>query len=158
MHSAVHPPAHPPGSAQVLSADERAACAVLADNLAASRLAAALGPVLCLAVLATLALHPGRSGWAQVGLGVCLLMLTLAERVLASRVALDAGLFDRLADGRLPDLALLDAGLQQVYDIPDHKRGRPLAPRLKGACRLQRWHFGAVTALLVLAVAAACTP
>ena len=150
-------PAQQPAEAQALSAGERAACAVLADSLAASRVAAALSPVLCLAVLATLALHPGRNGWAQIGLALCLLTLMLAERVLASRVALDAGLFDRLADGRLPDLALLDAGLQQVYSIPDHKRGRPLAPRLSGAHRLQRWHFGVVTALLALAVAAPFT-
>ena len=164
-----------PGGAvtQALSDDERSACAVLADSLAASRVVAALSPILCLATLAAVVWHPVRSSavlgaeglvfplvFSVVFLLVLLLLLLalmLAERVLASRVELDARLFDRLADGRLADLAALDAGLRQVFDIPEHKRGRPLAPRLAGASRLQRWHFGVVAALLVLAVATSFT-
>jgi len=83
-----------------------------------------------------------------------LVPLSIAERYLAVRVALDARLFGRLADGTLMTLDDLDAGLQQVLAMPAAKVGRPLAPRIAGARRLYRWQIVTVVLIVLLAILA----
>ena len=131
---------------QPLAPADRAACAVCADWLATApvlSLVAWLGVAAALAGLATGgAPHPV----------LLLVPLAIAERYLAVRVALDARLFHRLADGSLHTLAHLDAGLQQVLGVPPAKAGRPLHARIAGARQLYRWHAAAAALLVVLAV------
>lgn len=126
-----------------LSPTDRASCAVCADWLATApqwAWVAAPAALLCWAGVAR-----GGTAHALWLLGA----LLLAERVLAVRVALDARLFDRLADGRLEHLGQLDAGLHGVLRVPTAKAGRPLAPRIAGAMRLYRWHACACAAMVL---------
>jgi hypothetical protein len=147
----------PPVPVDGPSLADRAACAVCADALATHRLWGALALGCGLAVLlSSLAMPGGRLGSTHPGWVLpALLALTVLERFLASRVGLDALLFDRLARGELPGLAELDTGLQQVLGVPATRAGRPLGPRIEGARHLYRLHLGATAALAVLALAAA---
>ena len=88
---------------------------------------------------------------ARVAPLIALAVLTALERYLAVRVALDARLFDRLADGSLGDLQCLDGALQRVLAVPASKAGRALASRIAGTRRLARLHLAAVAALVATA-------
>jgi hypothetical protein len=153
-----HQAAITPAPSGGLSPTERAACAVCADALATHRLwgALALGCGLAVLLLSLAVPVPGgRLGVAHPFWPLpALLVLSTLERFLASRVQLDARLFDRLARGELPCLAELDTGLQQVLGVPAARAGRPLAPRIEGARRLYRLHLGAAAALALLALSA----
>ncbi len=135
-------------NATPLSTDERAACGVCAAWLATGVLCSQAAGLAVLAVLAA-ALAGGRLG-ASAPVLLVLLALGVAERVLALRVTLDARLFARLASGELATLAALDAGLQQVLQVPQAKAGRSLAARCAGAQRLYRGQMLCVLALITL--------
>lgn len=140
-----------------LTMEERAACAVCADALHASRSLSA-GALLAMAAVLLAAWGRTRFGTSPAVLGG-LLVLGLAERYLAMRVALDARLFDRLAAADaagLPGLPLLDVALQQVLRVPADTAGRLLAPRIGGALRLCRLHAAATVLLVALAALAWC--
>lgn len=132
-----------------LSAPDRAACAVVA---AAMHGAAGWSLVAGLTALAVLAAVVNRG--AATGALAVLVPLVVAERYAAWRVALDARLFDRLANGELPDLAELDGALQHVFAVPATKAGRALPERIAGARRLLRAQAGTHVLLIALAVAA----
>lgn len=134
--------------APVLGSADRAACAVCADWLATATVSAGAAGASAAAALAGVA-----TGGAPQPLLV-LLPLLLAERYLALRLALDARLFARLADGTLPGLGALDAGLAGALNVGAAKAGRPLATRIAGARRLHRWH---IVVALLCAVTAALT-
>lgn len=90
------------------------------------------------------------------------LLLGLAERYLALRLALDERLFDRLSqrlshgDGAHEPAALaeLDQALASLGLAPPAKAGRPLPPRIAGTLRLLRWHGTAVVLQLLLLASA----
>ena len=127
--------------------EDRADCAVCAALLHASRVweHLALAATLLGAVAASLPVP-------RVAVLIGLAVLAALERYLAVRVAIDARLFDRLADGRLGDLPRLDGALQRVLAVPASKAGRALAPRIAGARRLARLHLAAVGALVAAAI------
>ena len=131
---------------------ERAACAVCADLLATGTLTSGVVTVAVLAGLVGVALRDG-SAFILLALAAALLI----ERWLALRVALDARLFARLADGSLADLQLLDGALQQVLALPADRAGRELARRIAGAQRLFRAQLAA-TLLLLFVAGLACWP
>ena len=64
-----------------------------------------------------------------------IVVLAILEFWLASRVALDADLFDALAS-RHTDLAGFDRAMLGLRLIPSGKAGRPLDARIRGAFRL----------------------
>lgn len=80
--------------------------------------------------------------WRGDGVAIVLLVLALSpvERYLALRLRFDAGLFADLADGRIADLAALDAGLATLGVRRTPPRPRSLADRLAGSRRLWRFH------------------
>ena len=137
-------------TSEPLNASDRAACAVCADWL---RTAPAVSIAAWFAVAAALA---GLSTGGAPHPILLLVPLAIAERYLAVRVALDARLFDRLANGTLASLGDLDGGLQQVLAVSSAKAGRPLAPRIAGARRLYRWHTVTAALIVLLAVFAWC--
>ena len=129
-----------------LTVSDRAACAVCADWL---------GTAPAVSLIAWLAVAAALAGLATGGAPhpiVLLVPLAIAERYLAVRLALDARLFARLADGTLSTVGDLDSGLQQVFRLPAGKTGRPLAPRIAGARRLYRWHTITVVLIVLLAI------
>lgn len=138
-----------------LSTAECADCAVCASLLDTGRLWSGLAAVSALAVLLSLA-APGCRPLAThaPALLSALLATGVAERVLASRVHLDARLFAQLARADLPGLPALDAALRQVLNVPADKAGRSLAPRIAGAKRLYRWHLTSTLVLAGLGLAA----
>lgn len=71
----------------------------------------------------------------------------LAEFWLAARVAIDADLFAALADG---DLARFDEAMRRLGLMPQHKAGRPIDERIRGALRLLKLQV----ALLAVQIAA----
>src|SRR5205814_4038626 len=99
-----------------LSTGERAACAVCADWLSTGALWSHAALLAMLAVL--LAVATGTRSISRPGVLIPLLGLGAIERYLALRVALDARLFGRLAQGHLPGLPALDMALQQVLSVP----------------------------------------
>jgi len=133
-------------------ANDRAACAVCADLLATGTV---WSQATLLAVLAALA---AAATGARFGNSPVVLLLVLAvglvERYLATRVALDASLFARLARVDAPDLATLDTALQRVLGVSPAKSGRPLSARLAGARRLYRAQMASTLLLIALDVAA----
>ena len=132
--------------------DERAACAVQARWLQAGTAVAHLG--LGASLLAAALLHwlPPVGAWLCGGV----LLAGAAERVLALRLRLDAGLFTDLAQGRMASLPALDAALQANGLRRATASPRALAPRLQGTQRLQRWHVAVVVLqCLTLALAGA---
>lgn len=140
-----------------MNAADATLCRATACWLAAcARCGGALG--VGIGVVAALALLAPRSGGAAAAFAAALL-LVLPERVLALRVAFDAGLFRALAAGR-PDgaaqaLPALDTALQALR-LRAAAAPRPLAERVAGARRLGRHHLGVVlaqTVALALALA-----
>ncbi len=87
--------------------------------------------------------------WRHDASAIVLLVLaaTPLERYLALRLRFDAGLFADLADGRIADLAALDAGLAMLGVRKTPPRLRSLEDRLAGSRRL--WRFHAVVATLM---------
>ncbi len=130
---------------------DQAACAVQARLLQAGAPVAHLGLGASLLAVALLPWAQAETAW----LHAAVLLAGAAERVLALRLRLDAGLFADLAQGRIASLQALDdalqaTGLRRAPGLP-----RALAPRLQGAQRLQRWHAGLVGLQCVLLAAAA---
>lgn len=83
-----------------------------------------------------------------------IVVLAAVEFWLASRVALDADLFDALAS-RDTDLAGFDRAMLGLGLMPPGKAGRPLDARIRGAFRLlglQALTLGLQVALLVVFV------
>jgi hypothetical protein len=148
-----------------LSNDDRADCAVCADLLAMAPVPGALA--LVAAALAAWRWMAAPPPWPApiVAAGLATLLAVLLERYLAVRVALDARLFHRLAQGApagLPGLQALDGSLQRVLGRrPAGPQGahppRGLAARLAGARRLHRLHLAAVVLVLAGTGATACT-
>jgi hypothetical protein len=89
--------------------------------------------------------------WRGDAVAIVLLVLALSpvERYLALRLRFDAGLFADLADGRIADLAALDAGLATLGVRRTPQRPRTLDDRLAGSRRLWRFH-AIVVALMVV--------
>lgn len=135
-----------------LSAEERAACAVCADWLSTGALWSHTA-LLAMAAVLFAAATGSRLGSMQ-GVLISLLAIGLIERYLALRVALDARLFDRLAQGQLLDLPSLDKALQQVLSVPAIKAGRDLPSRVAGAQRLYRVHVSVTLLLIALSIVA----
>ena len=84
-------------------------------------------------------------------------LLGMVERYFTLRLRLDAGLFADRADGRIADLAALDAGLAAigVRSGTPTMPSRPLDDRIAGGRRLWRRHLAVVVvqaALTLLAV------
>ena len=131
-----------------LTDDERADCAVCAALLYASGVWQGLALVAVLLGAAAAALPVPRLPWL-----IALAALTLLERWLSGRVALDARLFDRLAAGGL-SLDGLDGALRRVLAVPTADARRPLAPRIAGAKRLAALHLAAVGLLVAFDLAA----
>jgi len=135
-------------SQELLTSPDRAACAVCADWL---------GTAPAVSLVAGFAVAAALAGLANGGAPhpiLLLVPLTIAERYLAVRLALDARLFGRLADGTLGTLDDLDAGLRQVLAVPARKAGRPLAQRIMGARRLHQWHTATVALMVLMAILA----
>ena len=143
-----------------MNAADIALCHTTARWLAAcGRCAGALsGGIAIVSALALLGPHrPGAAAGASFAAA---LLLVLPERLLALRLAFDAGLFRDLAadppgraDGpsalRLLDAALLSLGLRRApvrVPVPVPVPVRPLAERVAGARRLSRQHLGLVLA------------
>lgn len=127
--------------------DERwtaAACAArLAGQLQLGWLALLIGGV-GLVALALQAPSPWWCGAVLVG---------LAERYVAVRLAVDVRLFDRLG-GNQGDLQRLDAGLAALRMLPAGRAGRPLQQRVDGALGWARRHTLLVAAQVVIAALA----
>jgi len=128
-----------------LNAEDRARCAAMARWLGTSSVLGmmALG---CAVVVALGCLVQVWRGEAIV-IAVLVLASTPFERYLALRLRFDAGLFADLADGRIADLAALDAGLATLGVRKTPPRPRSLDDRLAGSRRL--WRFHAVVAALM---------
>jgi hypothetical protein len=137
--------------------NDRALCAASARLLQASGVIAAWGLALAIASMAVLALT-GRSlplvswlGFAAVAL------LGLAERYLAFRLRLDAGLFNDLADETIASLGALDHALQRLGLRKTAGEPRTLEDRLLGARQLLQRHGIVVTCQSLLFLLALLT-
>jgi hypothetical protein len=136
-----------------MTTDERVLCATTARWLQACT--AALGGLGAVSVLAAVLVL--LAGLPLPGLAAAVLLLALAERVLALRTRFDAGLFADLAQGPCtPDL--LDTALEGLGLRARRATSRPLADRVAGARRLTQQHallvllqFSAVAVQLLLA-------
>jgi hypothetical protein len=135
-----------------LDTRDRARCATMARWLGAS---SALG-AMALGCAAVLIFGCMLQTWRGDAVAVVLLVLVLSpvERYLALRLRFDAGLFADLADGRIADLAALDAGLVTLGVRNAPQRPRTLDDRLAGSRRLWRFHAG-VAALMAVGTAVA---
>lgn len=138
-----------------LDTHDRARCAVVARRMGATQPLDMLG----LACTAVMLLGMAAGAWRNEDLVLALAtaLLGVAERYFALRLRLDAGLFADLANGRIADLAALDAGLAAigVRTGAPTEPPRPLEARIAGCRRLWRWHLAVVTgqtALTLLAV------
>ncbi len=133
-----------------LDAADRARCATMSRWLDASSV---LG-TLALGCVAATAIGYLVGAWRGDMIGFALLVLTLTplERYLALRLRFDAGLFAELADGRIADLAALDAGLAMLGVRNAARSSRTLDDRLRGARRL--WRFHAIVCTMMAAVTA----
>lgn len=136
--------------ADQISTAERADCALCADWLSTVWVwsQAALLAMLCIVIAAA-----DGEFVSPIGI-IALLVVSILERALAVRVALDARLFDRLARNELGGLPTLDAALQRVLDVPLQKLGRDLPGRIAGAKRLYWFHVSSSLLLIGLAGAA----
>ena len=130
-----------------LDARDRARCAAMARWLGAS---SALG-AMALGCAAVLIFGCMLQAWRGDAVAVVLLVLVLSsvERYLALRLRFDAGLFADLADGRIADLAALDAGLAMLGVRNAPQRPRTLDDRLAGSRRLWRFHAVVVALMAV---------
>ena len=91
-------------------------------------------------------------GAALLAAAGAIVVLAAVEFWLASRVALDADLFDALA-ARHTDLAGFDRAMRGLGLMPPGKTGRPLDARIRGAFRLlklQALTLGLQIAVLVV--------
>ncbi len=142
-------------AAAALDPGERATCSAMARLLQADAVLALWGLAGSALAAAMLLLPPAigsaaaAAGWLVAALGA-----GLAERYLALRLRLDAGLFADLGGGRIGSLYALDAALAgtSLRAAPLHTR--PLDQRIAGAGRLLRWHV-ATLVLQALALVAA---
>lgn len=137
---------------QMLSASDRAACAVLSQWLQAQSALALWGLAASTLAAALLLARPMAHAASTMLLGAALLV-GAAERYLAVRVGLDAGLFGDMASGRIASLPLLDAslgrtGLRAAPTASSVRRG--LEDRLRGARRLVRGHMATLAAQALL--------
>lgn len=130
-----------------LNAEDRARCAAMSRWLGAS---SALG-AMALGCAAVLIFGCMLQTWRGDAVAVVLLVLVLSpvERYLALRLRFDAGLFADLADGRIADLAALDAGLAMLGVRNAPQRPRTLDDRLAGSRRLWRFHAVVVALMAV---------
>lgn len=124
---------------------DRSACIALAAWLHAQ---ARLAPLAwLLALIGGVVLVSGRASLTGMLLAAAVLVLVLAERYLALRIAFDAALFAAWGRGAL-DADALDAALlrlkQKVLPM------RPFDDRMAGALRLQRLYLGVIVAQLAL--------
>lgn len=128
-----------------LDTQDRARCAAMARWLGAS---SALG-TMALGCVVVVALGCLVQAWRDEAIIIVVLVLisTPFERYLALRLRFDAGFFADLADGRIADLAALDAGLAALGVRKTPQRPRMLDDRLAGSRRL--WRFHAVVAALM---------
>jgi hypothetical protein len=133
-----------------LDAADRARCATMSRWLDASSVLGTLA-LGCVAVAAIGSLVGAWRG-EIVGFALLVLALTPLERYLALRLRFDAGLFAELADGRIADLAALDAGLVMLGVRKSAHAPRTLDDRLRGARRL--WRFHAIVSILMAAATA----
>jgi hypothetical protein len=133
-----------------LDAMDRGRCATMSRWLGASSVLATLA--LCCTVATAIGYVVG--AWRDETMGLALLVLatTPFERYLALRLRFDAGLFADLADGRIADLAALDAGLGMLGLRKAAQSPRTLDDRLQGARRLWRRH--AIVAALMATLTA----
>jgi len=106
------------------------------------------------AALIGLLVHPAAIGpppWELAGVAILIALAGLAEAYFAIRVAFDAALFHRVANGpEAPDFAEIDQALTHLRLLPATKLARPVDRRIAGARRLLRFQ---VLALLVQVVA-----
>lgn len=126
----------------MIDALARARCATMARLLDAGRALEALGLALGLLAIAAwlLLFDPAADATAElVGLALAALALP-AERYLALRLRLDAGLFADLARGTIDTPQDLDDSLAALGLRPPAAITRPLDERLAGALRLVAWH------------------
>ena len=130
-----------------LNAEDRARSAAMSRWLGAS---SALG-AMALGCAAVLIFGCMLQTWRGDAVAVVLLVLVLSpvERYLALRLRFDAGLFADLADGRIADLAALDAGLAMLGVRNAPQRPRTLDDRLAGSRRLWRFHAVVVALMAV---------
>lgn len=135
-----------------MSVDDRARCAAMARWLGTSSV---LG-MMALGCAVVVALGCLVQVWRDEAIIIVALVLasTPVERYLALRLRFDAGLFADLADGRIADLAALDAGLVALGVRKTPPRPRSLDDRLAGSLRLWRFHAG-VAALMAVGTAVA---
>lgn len=139
-----------------MTAADRATCRVLARWLAAWRQAfGALGLGAAL-VAALVMLRPGALPQAALAACAAVLLLALAERVLALRLGFDAGLFADLGEDAAFTLEHLDGSLHALGLRAASARPRALTDRVAGARRLCVQHAGLVL-LQCAALAAAFT-
>jgi hypothetical protein len=129
-----------------LAPGPRALCATTAAWLSASR--SLSFPALASVALATLHLAHGGALWLSA---LAVLLLVLAERYLALRLAFDARVFEALAQGHIESSADFDAALRQLGFAKAAQAERSIEDRVGGAMRLWRWHVA--TLLLQLALA-----
>jgi hypothetical protein len=132
----------------MMPGDDRMACAACGARIAGQERLAWLS--LAVTAVALVALLQTRSAW-----WVPAVLLGVAERYVAARLAVDRALFAHLA--REGDLAQLDAALVTLGMIDPARGGRPLADRLAGVrAWLQRhtWITCAQLAAAALALGA----
>lgn len=129
------------------AADERITCTAVAAWLHAQRVVGHLA--LVLTVAAVLVLLAGRGSFMTVLLAAGVLVLSLAERYLALRLAFDRDLFAAWGRGAL-DGAGIDAALVRLHLAAPLATTRPLDARIAGALRLQRRHLIVVIAQAAL--------
>lgn len=128
--------------ADALDQAQRAQCISMAALLQAS---AGLGHWALLMVTTTVLMqvwHEQLQAWWLLAM----LLLGLAERYLALRLRIDAGLFAALAAGTLPTLSLLDQALAATGLRQAPSSVRPLVLRVQGTRRL----LGAYMAIVLL--------
>ncbi len=140
---------------QPLDTHDRARCAVVARRMDATQ-APGLLAMACTSVM-LLGMAAGAWHDEDLALALATALLGVVERYFALRLRLDAGLFADLADGRIADIAALDAGLAAIgvrAGAPTNPP-RPLDARIAGGRRLWRWHLAVVllqAAMTLLAV------
>ncbi len=138
-----------------MTAQDRADCAVLSALLSQGAVVNRLSGGLTLLSLLALGAAALLSARAPALAALPVLALGLLQAFLAARVALDAALFQALAQGVVADLPALDGALRNLALAPAAKLGRPLPPRMAGARRLLRLQLLAFLAQLAALLAAA---
>lgn len=122
-----------------MSAEDRAHCATLAAWLQALTQVGVWSLIVSAVALLKLWLTSVQPSSALLGIDAGLaavVLLGIAERYFALRLALDRALFDALACGHVADLNALDAGLALLQLRRRSPATRPLAQRSAGARRI----------------------